>query len=1266
MTKSPSAKNTASSTQPSASIHPFKRARVARQLLAMLGDAETVTLFHRNDEGKREGIVTKPIADFAAAIHEARHLAGDHHVFAEITGIRFAYRYEADARKDSADLLPSYAINGPNGIIHLVYLTTTDDNPLRGIQPAFDDGYMDEHDDPDAYAEFDVPLLYGDYQLHHMSEAILEAGEPFEIYTVKEVLNAFILGDGGDDDPSGLSADAIPSIDSEPTETRYDVEFYGEWNPVTRNVEVSICKPRPKKWNGKMTASIQSKDWIPWSPGVKKPKTIEVLSNEWFDAYRVGDDKDDGAFFPGELSGAQKLVPNVKSLYMAWVDVDNGALYEETKRLAFKTGLFFILHASHNFGSTQVPIHHQKYGDWCTKKGGKAKGYDPNEPTVEAFKEYLREKSLYLPRVIDGITSVILDQIDGGWYVLAETIPIEKHRIGFVLDKPVLRKNYLGRDKELIAEWGEKLRGLGLLVGVNVDESTLELNRGFYRPSARENATPPKIVINRAGASVKWEELERARKKASDPFEATAEAMGGSESIITPGGVNLKRWADRNGEDRADYFDIVKAFNKSPIRDEVLFKDEGNEHLTVQCPLGRHLPSKGKEFDPGCFVASMGNYRSEMHFQCSHETCKPLGGKDRLKMLCEAIKLGWIDESTLYDPEYDLMSDREATGDGQVGLDALIEKARTEKDASGAPSITTMEALMNCLARQKSRVPIYERIKGLKIVGGLTDFKKEVEARAKNNAREAEAKKRLKDGEGMPGEDRHYPLLIDGIRAMNEVLALVQRGSGVVFYQKRETDEPWLSVEAADIVFRPWTYGKEFEKLFPEWLDSTYRDHRTEIVFKPYVHGTKDLTPKNHLNLYRGLALEPVEGDCMDYYRHVFHIICGGNMRFFKYVITWLAQMMQQPDKKPGTALVLRGLKGIGKGIFVDALRPILGRHSVKVSDPKQLTGNFNGHMDAKILAIAEEAFFGGDRKVDSIVKDMITSDRMMLERKFMDATEIDDYRRFIFLSNAENVVRATPDERRYAVTLVPPEQMHNRAYWDHFVARIADGELPAELAYDLLHIDLDRLDVDLRTPPRTAALMDQILTNQSAEDQWLRGVLTSGTFLDADGVSLITEPKKLEGWRTAPLTIAKDTIYESYRAEVGTYYGKEVSAEKIGKYLLGMFKETEDGDSLVGIEGNGVTGRTYILPSLPDLRAFYEDHHLPLNHRTVDNEADFIRLVKPQVAMYPKKPETQNKDAMGAYRIECAAFEMERVEVRAEADEFIRKTLGLNSGSAR
>lgn len=479
----------------------------------------------------------------------------------------------------------------------------------------------------------------------------------------------------------------------------------------------------------------------------------------------------------------------------------------------------------------------------------------------------------------------------------------------------------------------------------------------------------------------------------------------------------------------------------------------------------------------------------------------------------------------------------------------------------------------------------------------------------------------------------HYKKMKDAVAALNDEIAIVQRGGDAVIYQKRSNGEGWLKLRAARDIYAPWTAGEDGDSAFSAWLKSSTRDHRSAVVFEPFRHGERDNTPPDHLNMYRGFAIEPVAGDWIDLQRHIFRIICNGDKRLFAYFIAWLADMVQNPRRKIGTALAILSVEGTGKSLFTDFVRQIWGaRHSVKVSDPRQLTGNFNGHMSGKMLAVAEEAFFAGDPKIDSIIKDMITSDRMMMENKFMDAIEVGDFRRFILLSNAENVVRATGDARRYAVTVASAEMKGNTAYFQKLAGQLAGGKVAAAMLFDLLHLDIAGVErdysIDLRNPPLTDALISQILINMKAEDRWLRSVLADGTFPDADGDSGLTDAVRA-AWEEGPISVSKETVYVSYRSMVKGRDGREVAPEAISMFFVSAFRRHKGDESLIAVRGNGTSGRNFELPSLPSLREFYaEKSKVPLDQRSVVTTGDLILPPKSDDPDYDAKLIKYSSDA--------------------------------------
>ena len=85
--------------------------------------------------------------------------------------------------------------------------------------------------------------------------------------------------------------------------------------------------------------------------------------------------------------------------------------------------------------------------------------------------------------------------------------------------------------------------------------------------------------------------------------------------------------------------------------------------------------------------------------------------------------------------------------------------------------------------------------------------------------------------------------------------------------------------------------------------------------------------------------------------------------KYFGYVVSYFARIIQMPHKKSGVVLCLKSKQGAGKGVVFDALSRIIGdAHYAQVSNANNVFGDFNGTLEAKILTDLDEAFWGGDK----------------------------------------------------------------------------------------------------------------------------------------------------------------------------------------------------------------------------------------------------------------------------------------------------------------
>ena len=290
------------------------------------------------------------------------------------------------------------------------------------------------------------------------------------------------------------------------------------------------------------------------------------------------------------------------------------------------------------------------------------------------------------------------------------------------------------------------------------------------------------------------------------------------------------------------------------------------------------------------------------------------------------------------------------------------------------------------------------------------------------------------------------------------------------------------------------------------WFEHRSRRTYDQVVFDP------DNSNPRHYNLWKGFAVEPVAGTCEKYLNHIRNIICNRNDELYRYVLAWMAHAVQYPANRPETALVLQGGQGTGKGFFVNAFGSLFGVHYKQVSQSKHLVGNFNSHLANTLLLFADEAFWAGDKQGENTLKALITEPEIAIEPKGKDVFTTPNRLRIIMASNEDWVVPANIDDRRFVVLQVSEERKQDHAYFEELKVELDNGGREA-LLYYLQTYDISNFN--LRSIPKTDALLDQKIQSLKPVERFVYDRLLEGQWLDADN-----------GWNNE---IAKRDLYTAY-----------------------------------------------------------------------------------------------------------------------------------------
>src|SRR5262249_53364979 len=295
----------------------------------------------------------------------------------------------------------------------------------------------------------------------------------------------------------------------------------------------------------------------------------------------------------------------------------------------------------------------------------------------------------------------------------------------------------------------------------------------------------------------------------------------------------------------------------------------------------------------------------------------------------------------------------------------------------------------------------------------------------------------------------------------------------MVVFQTKESFLLRYSNRTVSIEIPDGRGGIRFDRapLAQWWLGHRDRLQYRGVTFRP---GGPEAV-NECLNLWQHWGVEPNPGDWGLIRQHIKEVIANGNEEFADYVIGWIAWSIQNPAAQAEVALVLIGMKGAGKGTLVRCLQRIFGPHAFQVSSRDEVIGRFNGHLQNCVLFVADEAYWGGDKRCVGRLQGMITEPKLSIERKGFDIVEVPNFLHLLMLAEPGWVIPAGRFERRYAALATSLHRRGDKAYFRALHRQINEGGAEA-MFHDLRRMDLG--DCHPRDIP------EALLTNPALQKQ--------------------------------------------------------------------------------------------------------------------------------------------------------------------------------------
>lgn len=282
-----------------------------------------------------------------------------------------------------------------------------------------------------------------------------------------------------------------------------------------------------------------------------------------------------------------------------------------------------------------------------------------------------------------------------------------------------------------------------------------------------------------------------------------------------------------------------------------------------------------------------------------------------------------------------------------------------------------------------------------------------------------------------------------------------------------------LSIVAADGMRKP---------AYPIWNSSPERREVAEVRFDPTGRVTTS-SGQPMLNLFRGFNRKARRGLCKMMLRHLRDVVCSSNLEHFRYLLAWMAHLVQKPWEAPGVVVVLRSAaEGTGKSSVGVWLAEMLGDHALVMAEPTQLLSKFNAHLETRCLVVLNELQWAGDKDAASKFKSIVTDPYLTVERKHGGVYSVPNILHIMAATNAEWAVPAGHGARRWFVLDVEQARTRDHAYFDALHHEAENGGIEA-LMYILQRFKLGC--VNLRAVPVTEALREQQERSLSLHAQW-------------------------------------------------------------------------------------------------------------------------------------------------------------------------------------
>jgi len=258
---------------------------------------------------------------------------------------------------------------------------------------------------------------------------------------------------------------------------------------------------------------------------------------------------------------------------------------------------------------------------------------------------------------------------------------------------------------------------------------------------------------------------------------------------------------------------------------------------------------------------------------------------------------------------------------------------------------------------------------------------------------------------------------------------------------------------------------------------------------------TTDSLGRRVLNLWEPPGWELVDygSEPTAFLDHLSYLF-DGDEAAISHALNYMAHMVQRPSQRVNHALLITSqAKGIGKSTLGTIMRRLVGERNSRVTQTKDLKGQFDGWLVGRLLIQVDEIYEYGNWDLANKLKPIITEPTVSVNIKYGPQVEVRNYARLVLFSNHTAPIDLESGDRRYWV-FDSQAQPREPGYYEE-LNRVIDSRDGMNVIYTFL-MQRDLADFKpFASPPMTKAKEAIVRASGNPLGHYIAEAVESGHF---------------------------------------------------------------------------------------------------------------------------------------------------------------------------